>query len=390
MISFQTAWLKAHYPVEFMAALMTHEMDDSEKTLKNLNECRKQKIQVLPPDVNKSLAGFSVRENKIRYGLTAVKGVGSKAVQAIINEREENGPFEDLEDFAERVDLRTVNKRVFESLIKCGAFDFCDESRAALYDKLDDIIRAAQTLQRERETNQISLFGGSDGVEKLPRRRSGKPEWPVNQKLAMEREALGFYISGHPLAKYRNALRKMGVISIATMREKDNQSKVRLGGVVTTLKLKNTKKGDRYATFILEDWASTVEAIVWPDVYRVTASLLTGDEPVVVNARLDKTDERCNIIVESMESLIEARDRNATVGIIALSEKDDLEARRSRLMEILQKHRGTCPVKVKLSVNGDSISVALRHNNAPVCVNPSEALCDEVEQLFGRPVLTFV
>jgi len=389
MISFQTAYLKAHYPVEFMAALMSHEMDDSDKTLKNLNECRKQKIEILPPDVNRSQAGFSVSSGAIRFGLSALKGTGDKAVLAI-EEARKTKEFTDIEDFVSRVDLRSVNRRVLESLIKCGAFDFSSATRREMFERLDELVRFAQTLQKDKETNQISLFGGADSKPSLPKRSLKLPEWPVNQKLSFEREALGFYISGHPLEKYKRVLKQLGAVTSADVKAMKRGGSVRVAGVVTALKLKNTKKGDRYATFLLEDWLGTVESIVWPDTYTQISHLLSSEEPVLVNARADITDERCVLIIENLQSLIDLRDRKATQGLLTFSE-NDIDERLDRLRNIFGKHSGNCPVKVKVRMESKEVWVDLKDKrDVPISVMPSETLCDEVEQLFGKPVLTFV
>lgn len=391
LISYQTAYLKAHYNVEFMAALMSHEIDDSDKVLKNLNECRKQGIAVLPPDANYSSANFTVQGEQIRYGLSAVKGIGEKAVAAIERSRLEKGNFEDLEDFAERVDLSCVNKRVVENLIKCGAFDFSDVSRREMIERVDDVMRAGQSLQRQQDTNQMSLFQNTPEARMIPRKSTNQPEWPINRKLAFEREALGFYISGHPLEKFKGALKRMGALASDELRLRQSPiADVCMGGVVTALKLKNTRKGDRYATFGLEDWIGSIEAIVWPDVYRKVAHLLTAEEPVVVYGRLDVTDERCTLIVDRLESLIDLRDRIATQGLLKISGDDELDQKLDRLFEVVDKHSGKCPLKLLLEIDGAEVSVVLRNKKQqPVCVAPSEALCDEIEQLFGKPVLNF-
>lgn len=396
MISFHTAYLKAHFPVEFLAALMTHDADDTDKVLKNLNECRKQRIAVLPPAVNESLAGFSVEQGKIRFGLGAVKGIGEKAVQSIREARERGGRFIDLEDFAARVDLQAVNRRVFESLVKSGAFDASGASRREMIERLDEVLKFAQASQRKDDVNQVSLFGGVGApAAKMPRRSVKLPEWPVNQRLAFEREALGFYISGHPLEKFREDLKRFGVLTTSDVKSKKGGGRqapeLRVAGVVTALKLKNTKKGDRYASFVLEDYLGTVEALVWPDTYREYSRFMVADDPVIVTARPDITDERAVIIISKMESLTELRDRRATQGFLALKEEDDFEARIERLLGIFQKHSGKCPVKVKLHIEGAEVSMQLKdRKDSPVCVVPSEQLCDQVEELFGRPVLSFV
>lgn len=392
LISFQTAYLKSHYNVEFMAALMNHEMDDSDKTLKNLNECRKAKIEVLPPNVNVSLQGFSVEEAKIRYGLEAVKGVGDKAVLAILAARESGGAFEGLEDLIERVDLGQVNRRVIENFIKCGAFDCGGISRRELFEAVEDILRIAQAKNKEKDSNQISLFGAEELASGPARRRwRNIPEWPVNQKLAYERESLGFYISGHPLEKFRGDLKRLGAFTTSDIKENAPKGTVKIGGVVTALKLKNTKKGDRYASFILEDWLGTLETLVWPDTYRQVSHLIVADDPVLITARAEVTQERSVLIVDKMESLIAIRDRSATQGVLVLEEKDDFGSRADFLMSIFKRHQGKCPLKVQTYLQGEKVSIVLKDSRqAPVCVEPSEMLCEAVEQVFGRPVLMFM
>lgn len=396
MVSFQTAFLKAHYPVEFLAALLSHEMDDSDKVVKNLNECKRQKIAVVPPDINESSADFSVRKEKILYGLAAVKGIGEKAVQVIVEARKDT-PFVDLPDFARRVDLGTVNRRVLEGLIKCGAFDSCSSqqhqlSRRAMVEALDDVLRAAVSLNSERNTNQISLFGAQSPAALGHIEIKAISEWPVNQKLAFERDALGFYLTGHPLAKFASDMARFGLISISDLKSKKRSlPEVRVAGVITALKLKNTKKGDRYASFVFEDSLATIESLVWPDTYRKVATLIVADEPVLVTGKLDIGEERCSLIVNAIESLTDLRDKRAKLGLLSLSSAEGQEAHIRQVVDVFGRHKGTCPVKVRLEVDGAEVTIDLRDvREAQICVVPSEALCEEVEQVFGRPVLSFV
>ncbi len=389
LISFQTAYLKAHYPVEFMAALMSHEMSDSDKTLKNINECREQSVEVLPPNVNFSSAGFSVDKDKIRFGLEAVKGIGEKAVSHMIQVREESGPFKDLEDFLTRVDPGMVNRRVLESLITCGAFDHSGVTRREMHERLEELLKSAQQIHKDKATNQMGLFGGESGKQEVPRRRMNMPEWPVNKKLAYEKDALGFYISGHPLEKYRREIKKLGLATTDDLRALTKPGKIKTGGVVTALKLKNTKKGDRYATFTLEDWLGTMETIVWPDTYLKVSSLLVGEDPVVISGKMDVTPERRVLIADSFESLISIRDKSATVALMELKGSECGEDALRKLQDLTKKYPGTCPVKIRVSEVPYPLELK-DSRDKPVCVAPSEALCEQVEQLFGRPVLSFV
>ncbi|MCB0329512.1 MAG: DNA polymerase III subunit alpha [Bdellovibrionales bacterium] len=390
LISFQTAYLKAHFPVEFMAALMSLEMDDSDKTLKNLNECRKQKITVLPPDVNLSLSDFSVQESCIRYGLSAVKGVGEKAVEVVVAARSEGGEFQSLEDFVERVDLKTINRRVLESFVKCGAFDSCGENRRSMFERLDDVIRAGQLLQREQDTNQIGLFGGDEVMQSIPRKSINHPEWPTNKRLAFEREALGFYISGHPLSKYTEMLLSIGARPVGELKKLATGSQVRVGGVITALRLRNTKKGDRYASFLFEDPSGSIDSIAWPDTYRNIASLMVADEPLVATGRLDITDERANFIVDSMESIFDCREKSASKGVMKLSQKEPTKERLQALVGMFASYPGDCPIEMMIEFETGEIAIQLKDENEnPILVQITEDLCDEAEQIFGRPVLSF-
>jgi len=367
---------------------MTHDMEDSDKTFKNFNECRRGGITVLAPNVNESLAGFSVRSGNILFGLEAVKGTGQKAVEAILGARKE-GPFSSLEDLVSRIDLTQVNKRVLENLVRSGAFDFTGVSRRSMCEQMEDLLKVFAS-QKNVDPNQMSLFAPQVTKPTLPRRAVAVPEWPVNQKLSYERDSLGFYISGHPLEKFRWDLKRLGAVTTADVKAKALKE-VRIGGVITALKLKNTKKGDRYASFALEDWLGTIDSLVWPDTYRQVQNIMAADEPVLITGRAEVTPERCSLIVDSMESLIQLRDRNATQGFLLLSGTDHFESKLPRIQSIFEKHSGTCPIKVRLKLEAQEVSIVLRdRSDAPVCVLPSEALCEEVEQLFGRPVLTFV
>jgi DNA polymerase-3 subunit alpha len=342
----------------------------------------------MPPNLNESLSSFAVRQGNVLFGLAAVKGTGEKAVEAILKVRKD-GPFKDLEDLLGRIDLSQVNKRVIENMIRSGALDYSGASRRDMCERLEDLLKVFAS-QKNVDPNQMSLFGAATAKPTLPRRGAPMPEWPVNQKLAYEREALGFYISGHPLEKFRWDLRRLGAVSTADVKARGIKE-VRIGGVITALKLKNTKKGDRYASFVLEDWLGTIDSLVWPDTYRQVHSLIAADEPVLITGRAEVTPERCSLVVDTMESLIKLRDRNATQGFLLLNTRDNFESKLPKVQSIFEKHTGTCPIKVRLKLESEEVSIMLRDgSNTPVCVLPSESLCEEIEQVFGRPVLTFM
>ena len=267
LIAYQTAYLKAHYPVEFMAALLTCDMDSTDKVIKNISDCREQGIEVLPPDINTSGLSFTVVDKSMRFGLGAVKNVGTGAIEAILEARKD-GKFTGLYDFCERVDLRRVNKRVIESLIKCGAFDSTAATRAAQMEGLEAAMNLGQRIQQERDSAQVSLFGTEETVKingsggKLP----NIPEWHDKEKLAFEKEALGFLITGHPLDRYIDDIRRLASAEIAALGEQADGSEVRVCGIVSGLKEIITKKGDRMGFVTIEDLSGSVEVTVFSDI----------------------------------------------------------------------------------------------------------------------------
>jgi len=310
LVSYQTAYLKTHYPVQFMAALMTSEMGDTDKVIKNLAECRDKSIVVLAPDINESLSDFTPLSEKIRFGLAAVKNVGEKAVEVILQSRNQDGPFASLFDFCRRVDMAAVNRRVIESLIKCGAFDSAQVSRARMVGALDDAMKAGQAHQRDQASNQINIFAmlgtPAKGAKKTGDVYPQVTEWSSQELLAFEKEALGFYITGHPLDKYERALKRTTSGTIAALKERAQAGEVRLGGVVSALRLRNTKKGDRYGSFNLEDKSAFIEVLAWPDTYKKCAELLGADDPIYVKGRLEVGEERMQVIANEVTALAEA------------------------------------------------------------------------------------
>lgn len=387
-ISFQTAYLKAHYPQEFMAALMTLEMGDINKTYKNIAECRLQNISVLPPDVNESEEDFTVSGESIRFGLGAVKGVGSKAIEAIQIARQE-GSFSDLYDFSTRVHGTQVNKRVMESLTKCGALDSFGAMRAQLTASVEEVMRWA-----DRQANgganaaQLGLFGAGNGQH-----NDGRPmlpaieEWADVDKLRHERETLGFFITGHPLDKYAGRL--FGVVSLTTdsLKNRAHQEKVKLAGVIHSLKLKNNKKGDRYATFTFEDKDGVVEVIVWPEAYRKHEAAIHADQPVCLSGALDVDEDRCQIIADEvvpLESVATQEVRQIHIQVPSdIATKEDLLA----LREVLQQHQGNCRAFLHLMRPDYSETVIVLPQDLSVA--PSRAMLVAIERLFGNGVASF-
>jgi DNA polymerase-3 subunit alpha len=401
LVSYQTAYLKTHYPVEFMAALMTSEMGDTDKVIKNLAECRDKDIEVLAPDLNESLSDFTPVGDKIRFGLAAVKNVGEKAVEVILQSRSQDGPFESLFDFCRRVDMTAVNRRVIENLIKCGALDSTGVSRARMFGALDEAMKVGQAHQRDQASNQIDIFamlgtsskGGPKPMDIYPQ----VAEWSSSELLAFEKEALGFYITGHPLDKYDRVLKRIAIGTIAELKEKAVSGEVRLGGVVSALKLRNTKKGERYSNFNLEDKTGFIEVITWPDTYKKCAAMLGSDDPILVKGRLEVGEDRMQVIAADVLPLTEAikGQRNGT----AVNGRNDARAEKIhvyvreaevsadelvQLRDTLLDHPGAATVFLHLLGNGRSETVIELPDQVRIASTPE--LEAAVARLFGSRV----
>ncbi|MFA4884443.1 MAG: DNA polymerase III subunit alpha, partial [Desulfotomaculaceae bacterium] len=304
MVSYQTAYLKANYAQQYMAALITSIRDNADKVSAYIEECRRLGIEVLPPDVNESRESFSVVGNKIRFGLAAVKNIGLGAVESIIRAREQDGPFNDYADFCRRLDTKVVNRRVLESLIKCGAFDSLGYRRAQLMAAVDSGLGLAQQSQRERENGQMSLLDFlGDSRESVSVTLPEVGEFPVAELLAMEKEMLGLYISGHPLSQYRDALYMLSTATAVELAELPDDSEVVLGGIITGVKKTSTRKGDPMAILTVEDLTGSVEVVVYPRPYNQYHLVIGVDEVVVVRGKSRENGEETKIIGEEISAL---------------------------------------------------------------------------------------
>jgi len=380
LTSYTTAYLKAHYPREFMAALMSLDMDDTSKSYKNIAALREMRIAILPPDVNHSRVKFTVAGEAIRFGLGAIRGVGAKSAQEIIAVRERSGGFKNLADFCLRVGTSIVNRRVLEALIKCGAFNFTGIPRAALAAQIDDALKITQRAETDAARNQIGLFGKSDEPLDLPRRDTGG-DWPQKEMLKYEKETLGFYITAHPLDKYDRELRRIGNLTTADLAAAPDGSQVRLAGVVQAVKLKNNKSGKRYATFSLEDRDGAVECIVWPEAYQKYEAVIMGDEPVAARGKLDVDDERAQIIVDELRPLGSALTDAVREVRISAPRNRLANGEMDRLKELLQRYSGTSITYLHLGLDDGHEAVFLLGDGFRVA--PSEAFVAEVEQLIA-------
>lgn len=390
IIAYQTAYLKANYPVEFMAALLTSETSDTDKIVKYIEECRVMGLEVLPPDVNESSSDFTVVEDKIRFGLVAVKNVGETAIQSILTARRNEGRFGTLYDFCERVDLRLVNKRVIESLVKCGAFDSLGARRAQLAAVVDKAMEAAASAQRDRAHGQVSLLdvlsaSGTSRREAPP--LPNLPEWDRLQLLTAEKETLGFYITGHPLSEHRATLDKYATTTTESLPSLPDKSTARLGAIVTVVKEISTKSGDRMAFVTLEDQNGSVEAVVFPDVYRASMLHLAKDSAVLVRGLVDiGEDGGAKLLVSEVRPLVLSENGGAPLVEVTLSAAAATPEGLRRLEAILKARPGNSPLRLNLQLpEGGQVTIAPA---ASLTVTADEKLRQALEGEFGAGCLT--
>jgi DNA polymerase-3 subunit alpha len=391
LVAYQTAYFKANYPVEFMAALLTSEMGDTDRIVKYIEECRAMGLRVQPPDVNISQVRFSVANDTIRFGLAAIKNVGEAAMESILKTRAADGPFQTLTDFCARVDLRLVNRRVIESLIKAGAFDALGLPRAHLLAQCDLALEAGQRQQRDRAEGQGSFF---DLLPAAPTVSPASeptaavvPEWDDDQRLGYEKEVLGFYVSGHPLARFEGVAEALGVTATAELAARGHGARVILFGHVAALKETATKSGNRMAFLTLEDLAGTVEVTVFPEPYKAAAPYLRGREPVVVRGRVDDGDKGRVILAEDVRLLEQSlaagtRVRNgaeATACRVQIAAGDDSAVRMSSLRRLCEEYPGGVPVFVHVLLPATEVVVRARG----VSVDVTTDLVARFEELLG-------
>ncbi|MGH9333331.1 MAG: DNA polymerase III subunit alpha, partial [Vicinamibacteria bacterium] len=324
VVAYQTAYLKANYPVYFMAALLTSEKMNTDKVVQYLNACRDMGIEVLPPDVNQSEMDFAVvpgqpgKPDKIRFGLAAVKNVGESAIESMLAARKKVGPFRSLASLCEEVDQRLVNKRVLESLVKSGSFDSLGVRRSQLTAVIDRALEYGQQVLRERESGQgslLGLFGDGAAIARGPEleRYPDLPEWSQTEKLAHEKATLGFFLSGHPLDFYQDVIKSYTTCDTRTLSERaeSEDKEVAIAGLIVSIRTLRTRKGDAMAVLRLEDAYGGAEVVVFPDLYRESFGLLSNDVAVLVKGKPEAGEDAGKILGSKILLLDEVRQREA-------------------------------------------------------------------------------
>jgi DNA polymerase-3 subunit alpha len=319
----------------------------TEKTVEYIEECKNLKIPVLPADVNASEAEFSVEGNAIRFALLAVKGAGAKAIEAIVAARKD-APYKSFFDFCERVDQKAVNKAVAEALVAAGAFDGLHKNRAALHAAVEDALRAGALAQEDRKAGQMSLFGEEEAAPSLDNLRLPSiPDWPESERLAREKEALGLYMSGHPLDKHRELLRRLSNTNVKALRDRAEGDSVALGGIIVSVQIRPIKTGkhagQKMAVVRFEDMTGTVEAVLFSEAYTKFADRLKEDAIVFLRGQVSRRREEPSLVVDEIIDLSHARERLTSKLTLLVSGAAPPETP-CRIQTILAKHPGNVPV----------------------------------------------
>jgi len=392
-LAYQTAYLKANYPSHFMAALLTIESQNTDKLAMYLGECRELGVPILPPDLNSSELAFTVTPEGVRFGLAAIKNVGEGAILSMLAARKETGRVESLFTLCEQVDQRLVNKRVLESLIKAGALDSIGGTpcaaarekarvRACLMAALDSAMDHGARHQRDRDRGQTQLFGGDDDAVGGPGAPLPAAEpWSESQQLAFEKEALGLYMSGHPIERHRGDLQRFGARAIAEFTQ--SEADVWIGGIVNGIRQLKTKKGDRMAVFVLDDATGTVEVVVFPEAFSKHGTLVEADQVVLVRGKLEKDDETSRLVASELQPIATLRERITTEVAVHLSVPPHDRGTFEGVAEILARHRGDRRVALEMDLRGQARPLRVRADVA-MRVRPSERLVAELEALCGQ------
>jgi DNA polymerase III subunit alpha len=391
MISYQTAYLKAHYPAAFMAALLTSEKDNRDKIIKHMSTCKEMGLNILPPDINESKKDFSISGDNIRFGLAAVKNVGEAAIESIIAMRQET-KFTSFLDFLSRVDLRKVNKRVIESLIKCGSFYSLGCNRRQLMECCEEAMGEAQRRQKELLSNQASFFDELDSAGSSQENGAGSykipdlPEWDRKELLSIEKEALGFYITGHPLHGYADKLKLVTNVDSSSINTKRDKDTITIAGVVSSLNERLTRKKDVMCNIVLEDLQGSVNIIFWADVYKKYSELLHADEPIVVQGSIDVGDESLKVIAQEVIPLSKALE-NPYKNIRFMVDADKISP--DNIMSFcnaMKKYHGKYDSYIHI-INGKSETIVYLGEQLRLDIN--DKLKREADSILGQGATTY-
>ena len=386
LISYRTAYLKANYPVEFMAGLLSNEVNNTEKISVFVAECERLGVTILPPDVNLSDLKFvpETREDKrgIRYGLAAIKNIGEGAMQSAIVEREENGPFKSLEDYCSRLDSKAVNRKILENLIRAGAFDFTGRDRAELFARIDQSLATGASAHRDRRSGQVSLFGDLDLVP--PAKTNGDSvhftPWSLAEKLGYEKELLGFYITGHPLDPYREIIEEGKYMAVSDLANQEDKVTVQVAGSISAFDKKHTRKdGKPFAILTIEDFTGSVEVMVWNEVFAKAAKEIDKGKIVVVAGKMDKREESIRLVANEIGPITRRKAIKALTIDIPMEKAD--EERLIAIRELVRQFPGIQPLYLRFrTVDGRELRLKA---DAGYSVRDDETLREKLAELLA-------
>lgn len=380
-------YFKANYPAEYMAAVMSHNMNDIKKVAAFIEECQKMGIPVDPPNINTARGKFVAKEGRVQYGMSAIKGVGSSAIAHIVQEREENGIFQSVFDFASRVDLRTCNKKTLESLIQAGAFDDLNDNRAELLMGLEDIVAYAQRKQEEARLNQGNLFGGAGGggVLQEPKLKP-VPKWSSIERLNKERELIGFYLSGHPLNRYKEDIRLFGKQNLSDefINQLQHDSELRFIAIITSKRQAVDRKGRPIAFLMVEDLHSSLEVAVFSKEFDKFAPLIEVDNVVYITGKYAKRERGNSLIVNNMERIENLREKFQDKLRLKLNiQTEQITSNDLTQMETLfELNKGN--TMVKLNVFSKEANAPIKMNLRNFVVEPSDELLSGLREVLGE------
>ncbi|WP_429158750.1 DNA polymerase III subunit alpha [Aeromonas media] len=386
LVSYQTLWLKTHFPAEFMAAVMTADMDNTDKIVTLVDECQRMGLTVIPPDVNTGRYRFSVNEDgHIVYGIGAVKGVGEGPIDAILSARDQDGPFRDLFDFCNRVDIKKLNKRVMEKLILSGAMDRLGPHRAALMATLEEAMRAAEQHAKAQAVGQVDMFGVlTEEIDDVKKAFANVPHWPDKVWLEGERETLGLYLTGHPINQYSSELRRYTSGRLCDLHPTSRDTVTTAAGLVIAARSMVTKRGNKMGIFTLDDRSGRLDVTLFSEALEKYEELMQKDRILVVSGQVSFDDFSGGLKMSARELLDinDARERFARAIRISLDEQRIDERFFPRLCEILEPARaGVCPVQVNYRRPGSRARLTL---GTEWRVTPTDQLIDDLRVLLGR------
>jgi DNA polymerase-3 subunit alpha len=378
-VAYQTAWLKCHYPREFMAALMTSEIHDTDRIYVLLEECRRLGIEVLPPDVNESKISFSVVDGKIRFGLQAIKNVGESAAAAIVKEREKGGPFATLADLVSRVPAQALNRRTLESLIAAGACDSLEGNRAQKFEAVEAMLEFGHKVAQQTSTQDLFAAAGKE-VQRVAPQLPQVEDWPNSRKLAQEKATLGFYISGHPLDKYRDELRSFTTCTVEGLEQVSDGREVTIGGIITAVKRMMDKKGNMMAFVTLEDFTGSVELILFSDCYSKSRGHVETDRLVLISGRVSTREgEAPKVIVDEVVPLEKLTERFSCQLVIKFN-VDCSDTVIDQALASLEQYAGPVPVLLAARQNGTEVYI----KSKKYAVKLDSQLLNQLKELLGE------